>query len=113
MTGFMARRLANYVLLRLVATFLACALGSLTSRRSVSVRLFTLGALVGIAAGVLFGVASAIRQYRPSAYAGCASRRRQPRTGGLVFLRPQVRSVRGCLEWAPSRSPGRAIGYVL
>lgn len=131
MTGFLARRLANYVLLCLVATFLAFALGSLTfsplgqlqgrnppppasviaakraelrldepiptrfvawmggvvhgdfgstitgqpvtdeltSRIGVSLRLFTLGAVVGIAAGVGVGVASAIRQYRPSDYA--------------------------------------------
>ena len=128
MTGFLARRLANYVVLCLVATFLAFALGSLsfsplgqlqgrnpappasviaakraelrldepipvrfvawmggvlhgdfgstitgqpitselTSRIGVSLRLFTLGAVVGIAAGVLVGAASAIRQYRPS-----------------------------------------------
>ena len=131
MTGFLARRLANYVVLCLVATFLAFALGSLTfsplgqlegrspppppavieakraelrldepiparfvgwmggvvhgdfgstitgqpittqltSRIGVSLRLFTLGAVVGIVAGVLIGVASAIRQYRPSDYA--------------------------------------------
>ncbi|MGH3670415.1 MAG: ABC transporter permease, partial [Pseudonocardiaceae bacterium] len=131
MTGFLARRLANYVVLCLVATFLAFALGSLTfsplgqlegrnppppasvieakraelrldepiparfvgwmggvvhgdfgstitgqpitaqltSRIGVSLRLFTLGAVVGIVAGVLVGVASAIRQYRPSDYA--------------------------------------------
>jgi peptide/nickel transport system permease protein len=131
MTGFLARRLANYVMLCLVATFLAFALGSLTfsplgqlqgrnppppaaviaakraelrlddpiptrfvawmgdvvhgdfgstitgqpitdqltSRIGVSLRLLTLGAVVGIAAGVLLGVASAIRQYRPSDYA--------------------------------------------
>jgi peptide/nickel transport system permease protein len=128
MTGFLARRLANYVVLCLVATFLAFALGSLsfsplgqlqgrnpappasviaakraelrldepipvrfvvwmggvlhgnfgstitgqpitselTSRIGASLRLFTLGAVVGIAAGVLVGAASAIRQYRPS-----------------------------------------------
>lgn len=131
MTGFLARRLANYVLLCLVATFLAFALGSLAfsplgqlqgrnpppppsviaakraelrldepiparfvtwmggvvhgdfgstidghpitdelaSRIGVSLRLFTLGAAVGIAAGVVLGVVSAIRQYRPSDYA--------------------------------------------
>jgi peptide/nickel transport system permease protein len=131
MTGFLVRRLANYVLLCLVATFLAFALGSLTfsplgqlqgrnppppaavieakraelrldepiparfvawlggvvhgdfgatiagqpitgeltSRIGVSLRLFTVGALVGIAVGVLVGVTSAIRQYRPSDYA--------------------------------------------
>lgn len=131
MTGFLARRLANYVVLCLVATFLAFALGSLsfsplsqlegrnprpptsvieakraelrldepipvrfvawmggvvhgdfgktitgqpitselTSRIGVSLRLFTLGAVVGITAGVLVGAISAIRQYRPSDYA--------------------------------------------
>jgi peptide/nickel transport system permease protein len=131
MTGFLARRLANYVVLCLVATFLVFALGSLsfspldqlqgrnppppaavieskraelrldepiptrfvawmggvlqgdfgvtisgqpitselTSRIGVSLRLFTLGALVGITAGVLVGAASAIRQYRPGDYA--------------------------------------------
>jgi peptide/nickel transport system permease protein len=131
MTGFLVRRLANYVVLCLIATFLAFALGSLsfspldqlqgrnppppasvieakraelrldepiptrfvawmggvlhgdfgltisgqpitselTSRIGVSLRLFTLGAVVGITAGVLVGVASAIRQYRPSDYA--------------------------------------------
>lgn len=131
MTGFLARRLANYVALCLVATFLAFALGSLsfsplgqlegrnppppasvieakraelrldepiptrfvawmagvvhgdfgttitgepvtrelTSRIGVSLRLFTLGAVVGIVAGVLVGAASAIRQYRISDYA--------------------------------------------
>ena len=131
MTGFLARRLANYVLLCLAATFLAFALASLTfsplgqlegrnppppasvieakraelrldepiptrfaawiggvaqgdfgstitgqpitdelgSRIGVSLRLFTLGTVVGIAAGVLVGVASAIRQYRTSDYA--------------------------------------------
>jgi peptide/nickel transport system permease protein len=131
MTGFLARRLANYVVLCLVATFLAFALGSLsfsplsqlqgrnppppasvieakraelrldqpipvrfvawmggvvhgdfgktitgqpitselTSRIGVSLRLFTLGAVVGITAGVLIGAMSAIRQYRPSDYA--------------------------------------------
>jgi peptide/nickel transport system permease protein len=130
MTGFLARRLANYVALCLVATFMAFALGSLsfsplgqlegrnprppasvieakraelrldqpipgrfvawmggvvhgdfgstitghpvaeelTSRIGVSLRLFTLGAVVGIAGGVLLGVASAVRQYRPSDY---------------------------------------------
>jgi peptide/nickel transport system permease protein len=127
----LARRLANYVVLCLVATFLAFTLGSLsfsplsqlqgrnpppppsvieakraelrlgepiptrfvawmggvvhgdfgktisgqpitselTSRIGVSLRLFTLGAVVGITAGVLVGAISAIRQYRPSDYA--------------------------------------------
>jgi peptide/nickel transport system permease protein len=131
MTGFLARRFANYVVLCLVATFLAFALGSLsfsplaqlqgrnppppvavieakraelrldepipvrfvawmggvlhgdfgltitgqpitrelTSRIGVSLRLFTLGAVAAIVAGVLVGVVSAIRQYRPSDYA--------------------------------------------
>jgi peptide/nickel transport system permease protein len=131
MTGFLARRLANYVVLCLVATFLAFALGSLsfsplgqlqgrnppppaaviaakraelrldepipvrfvawmggvlhgdfgstitgqpitaelTSRIGVSLRLFTLGAVVGITAGVLVGALSAIRQYRFSDHA--------------------------------------------
>ena len=124
------RRLANYVLLCLVATFLAFSLASLAfsplgqlqgrnppppesvieakraelrlddpiplrfadwlggvvqgdfgttitgqpitselgSRIGVSLRLFVLGTVVGIATGVLVGVASAIRQYRPSDY---------------------------------------------
>ncbi|MFL6147415.1 MAG: ABC transporter permease, partial [Pseudonocardiaceae bacterium] len=131
MTGFLARRLANYVLLCLAATFLAFALGSLTfsplgqlqgrnpappasviaakraelhldepiparfvawmggvvhgdfgstitgqpitdelgARAGVSLRLFALGTVLGIAGGVLVGVASAIRQYRLSDYA--------------------------------------------
>lgn len=131
MTGFLARRLANYVALCLVATFMAFALGSLsfsplgqlqgrnppppasvieakraelrldepiptrfvawmgdvvrgdfgstitgqpitselTSRIGVSLRLFTLGAVVGITVGVLVGAISAIRQYRPSDHA--------------------------------------------
>lgn len=131
MTGFLARRLANYVALCLVATFLVFTLGSLsfspldqlqgrnppppasvieakraelrldepiptrfvswmggvlhgdfgstitgqpitsqlTSRIGVSLRLLTLGAVVGITAGVLVGAASAIRQYRPGDYA--------------------------------------------
>jgi peptide/nickel transport system permease protein len=131
MTGFLARRLANYVVLCLVATFLAFVLGSLsfsplgqlqgrnppppaaviaakraelrldepipvrfvawmggvlhgdfgstitgqpitaelTSRIGVSLRLFTLGAVVGIVAGVLVGALSAIRQYRFSDHA--------------------------------------------
>src|ERR687893_2927185 len=130
MTGFLARRLASYVLLCLAATFLAFALASLTfsplgqlqgrsppppasvieakraewrldepiparfaawmggvvqgdfgltitgqpitdelgRRIGVSLRLFTLGTVVGIAVGVLVGVASAIRQYRASDY---------------------------------------------
>jgi peptide/nickel transport system permease protein len=130
-TGFLARRLANYVLLCLVATFLAFSLAALTfsplgqlqarnppppveviaakraelrldeaiparfagwlggvvhgdfgrtitgqpitdqliSRIGVSLRLFALGTVLGIAVGVLVGVASAIRQYRPSDYA--------------------------------------------
>ncbi|HEX5346064.1 MAG TPA: ABC transporter permease, partial [Pseudonocardiaceae bacterium] len=131
MTGFLARRLANYVLLCLAATFLAFALGSLTfsplgqlqgrnpappasviaakraelhldepiparfvawmggvvhgdfgstitgqpitdelgARAGVSLRLFALGTVLGIAVGVLVGVASAIRQYKASDYA--------------------------------------------
>ncbi len=131
MTGFLARRLANYVALCLVATFMAFALGSLsfsplgqlqgrnppppasvieakraelrldepiptrfvawmgdvvrgdfgstitgqpitselTSRIGVSLRLLTLGAVVGITMGVLVGAISAIRQYRPSDHA--------------------------------------------
>lgn len=131
MTGFLARRLANYVLLCLVATFLAFSLASLAftplgqlqarnppppaatveakraelrldepvplrfagwlggavqgdfgstitgqpitdqlgRRIGVSLRLFALGTLVGIAVGVVVGVAGAIRQYRASDYA--------------------------------------------
>lgn len=131
MTGFLARRLANYVMLCLVATFLAFSLASLTfnplgqlqarnppppaaaveakraelrldqpiplrfadwlggavrgdfgltitgqpitdqlgSRIGISLRLFALGTVVGVAMGVLVGVASAIRQYRASDYA--------------------------------------------
>lgn len=41
----------------------------LGSRIGVSLRLFGLGTVVGIATGVLVGVAGAIRQYRPSDYA--------------------------------------------
>ncbi|MDQ3600280.1 MAG: ABC transporter permease, partial [Actinomycetota bacterium] len=131
MTGFLLRRLANYVALCLVATFLAFSLASLTfnplasfaertpappaevmaakrlelqldepiperftgwmsgvvrgdfgktitggeisdqlvSRMGVSLRLFLIGTTVGIIAGVVIGVASAIRQYRFSDYA--------------------------------------------
>ncbi len=131
MTGYLVRRLANYVLLCLAATFLAFALASLTfsplsnlqgrsppppasvieakrtelrldepiparfaawmggvvqgdfgstingqpisdelgRRIGVTLRLFALGTVVGIAVGVLVGVAGAIRQYRASDYA--------------------------------------------
>jgi peptide/nickel transport system permease protein len=131
MAGFLLRRLANYVVLCLVATFLAFSLASLTfnplaglaersppppaevieakrlelrldepiperfsgwmggvvrgdfgttvtgsdisdqlvSRIGVTLRLFLIGTTVGITAGVIIGVASAIRQYRFSDYA--------------------------------------------
>jgi len=131
MTAFLMRRLANYVVLCLVATFLAFSLASLTfnplasfaertppppaevvaakrlelrldepiptrftgwlggvtkgdfgttvtgtdisselvSRVGVSLRLFLIGTTVGVFAGVIIGVASAIRQYKFSDYA--------------------------------------------
>ncbi|GGM41925.1 putative peptide transport permease protein [Longimycelium tulufanense] len=132
MGGFLIRRLANYVLLCLVATFLAYALASLTfdplarlaernppppaavvesmrqelrldepvpqrfaswfggvvrgdfgrtvtgqtisdelgRRIGVSLRLFLLGTVVGVAAGVLVGMVGAVRQHRPADYLG-------------------------------------------
>lgn len=42
----------------------------LWNRIGVSLRLFLIGTTVGIVAGVLLGVVGAIRQYRPSDYAG-------------------------------------------
>ncbi|MGH4012649.1 MAG: ABC transporter permease [Pseudonocardiaceae bacterium] len=131
MTGFLLRRLVNYVVLCLVATFLAFALASLTfeplanlqgqnpppsaaaveakrlelgldepipqrfvrwmggvvqgdfgttitgvevtdelvTRVGVTLRLLLIGTTVGVVAGVLVGVASAIRQYRFGDYA--------------------------------------------
>ncbi len=42
----------------------------LWSRAGVSLRLFLIGTTVGIVAGVLLGVVGAIRQYKPSDYAG-------------------------------------------
>lgn len=135
MTGFLVRRLLSYIVLCLVATFMAFSLASLTfnplaslaertppppvevveakrqelrldepipvrftgwvggvvrgdfgqtitgrdiseqlvSRAGVSLRLFLIGTTVGIVAGVVIGVASAIRQYRFSDYAATLS----------------------------------------